>query len=65
MAVHHAATALTAEGLPVGLEALSSLTVTVLKGHTKADGLCGVCGCAWPCELVLRVDHNYDLAAAL
>jgi hypothetical protein len=65
MAVHHAATALTAEGLPVGLEALSSLAVTVLNEHVNAAGLCAVCGCAWPCELVLHVDHNYDLAAAL
>jgi hypothetical protein len=63
MAVQHAVPALTAEGLPAGLEALWSLAVTVLNAHTDAAGLCAVCGCAWPCELVLLADHNYDLAA--
>jgi hypothetical protein len=59
MAVHHAATTPT----PAGLEALTSLAVTVLNAHTDAAGLCSVCGCGWPCELVLLAGHNYDLAA--
>lgn len=63
MAVHHAATALTTEVLPAGLEALSSLAVTVLNVHTSEAGLCAVCGYTWPCELVRLADHNYDLAA--
>lgn len=60
---HQPAAAPAAEVLPAGLEALSSLTVTVLNAHTNAAGLCVVCGCAWPCELVMCADHNYDLAA--
>jgi hypothetical protein len=63
MAVHHAATALPAEELPAGLEALWSLAVRMLNAHADAAGLCAVCGAAWPCELVLLADHNYDLAA--
>jgi hypothetical protein len=51
-----------AEGLPAGLEALSSLVVGVLDAYTEAAGLCAVCEAAWPCELVLLADHNYDLA---
>ena len=62
MAVQHTATALTTEGLPAGLEALWSLAVRVLDAHTDAAGLCAVCGCVWPCELVLLADHNYSLA---
>jgi hypothetical protein len=63
MTVHHTAITLTVEGLPAGLEALSSLAVRVLDSHTNAASLCAVCGCAWPCELVLLADHHYDLAA--
>ena len=44
-------------------EALTSLAVTVLNEHVNAAGLCTVCGCVWPCELLLLADHNYDLAA--
>jgi hypothetical protein len=53
------------EGLPAGLEALSSLAVTVLNEHVNAARRCAVCGCVWPCELVLLADHNYDLVAVL
>jgi hypothetical protein len=59
---HQPAVTPAAEGLPAGVEALSSLAVTVLNAHTNAVGLCAVCGCTWPCELVLRAEHNYDLA---
>ncbi len=45
------------------MEALRSLAVTVINAHTDAAGLCAVCGCDWPCELVLLADHNYCLAA--
>jgi hypothetical protein len=61
---HQPATTPAAEELPAGLEALSSLAATVLGAHTNTTGLCAVCGCAWPCELVLRANHNYDLAAS-
>ncbi len=47
------------------LEALSSLAVTILNEHTDdADNLCVVCGSAWPCELVVLAEHNYELAAS-
>jgi hypothetical protein len=62
---HQTAARPATEGLPAaGLKALTSLAVTVLNDHSNAAGLCAVCGCAWPCELVLRADHNYDLAAS-
>jgi hypothetical protein len=60
---HQPITALTAEELLAGLEALSSLAMRVLDAHIDAAGLCAVCGAAWLCELVLLADHNYDLAA--
>ncbi|MGH4011632.1 MAG: hypothetical protein ACRDTH_26290 [Pseudonocardiaceae bacterium] len=60
---HQPAATPAAEGVPAGLEALSSLAVTVLNAHANAAGLCAVCGCAWPCEVVVVADHNYDLAA--
>jgi hypothetical protein len=60
---HQPATTPTAQELPAGLSALSLLAVRVLDAHTDAAGLCAVCGAAWPCELVLLADHNYDLTA--
>jgi hypothetical protein len=60
---HQPAATPAVEGLPAGLEALSSLAITVLNKHVNAAGRCAVCGCGWPCELVLLADHNYDLAA--
>lgn len=50
-----------AQGLPAEPTALSSLAITVLNNHVNAAGLCAVCMCTWPCELVLLADHNYDL----
>lgn len=58
MPVQHAATALTAKGLPAELEAVWSLAVRVLNAHTDTAGQCAVCRRAWPCELVLLADHN-------
>lgn len=50
---------LTGGNLPVGLEVLSSLAVTVLNEHTNQAGLCGaVCGSAWPCESAVLADSN-------
>lgn len=58
-------TALIPGGVLADCEALASLAVTVLNEHINAAGLCAVCGCGWPCELVLLADYNYDLVAVL
>ncbi len=51
--------------LPAGLEALSSLAVTVLNVHTNQVDLCAVCGSAWPCErVVVLAEHSYELVAS-
>lgn len=52
------------EAMTADLGALWSLAVTALNAHTDAAGLCAVCRCAWPCELVLLTDHNYGFAAS-
>jgi hypothetical protein len=49
---------LAGSGLPAGLEALSSLAVTVLNEHTNDAGWCAVCESAWPCDLVMLTDHS-------
>jgi hypothetical protein len=46
--------------LRIDLDALSSLASMV---HADASDVCVVCEGISPCELVLYVDHNYDLAA--
>jgi hypothetical protein len=61
---HQPAATPAVEALPAGLEALSSLAITVLNKHVNTAGLCAVCGCSWPCELVLLAAYNYDLAAS-
>jgi len=58
MSSHETAPPLTGGTLPVELEVLSSLAVTVLNEHTDQAGRCAVCGSAWPCESVLLADHN-------
>lgn len=40
------------------LESLRTAAVSVLNAHVSDDGLCGVCGRAWPCERVLLAEHN-------
>ncbi|MGH7746345.1 MAG: hypothetical protein ACREQ5_16545 [Candidatus Dormibacteria bacterium] len=51
----------TTADLRADLGELSSLAVTVLNEHVNdAAGLCAVCGCAWPRELVLLADHNLE-----
>jgi hypothetical protein len=41
-----------------GLEALLSLAVTVLNGHTADAGLCVVRGSAWPRKRVVLAEHS-------
>lgn len=60
---HDTAPPLAGSDLPADLVALSSLAVAVLIEHTNDADLRAVCGAAWPCELVVLVEHNYDVAA--
>jgi hypothetical protein len=32
------------------IDTLTRLATVVLNEHTNADGLCAVCGCAFPCD---------------
>jgi len=50
--------------LPPDLVTLSSLAVSVLNEHVNDADLCAVCESAWPCELVVLAEHNYNVAAS-
>ncbi len=43
------------------LEHLAQLASVVLNEHVSEDGLCAVCGCAFPCELAVLAEHNVAL----
>jgi hypothetical protein len=43
------------------LAQLHRLAAVVLGEHQNDRDLCAVCGCAWPCELVVLAEHNRDL----
>jgi len=40
------------------LDRLAQLATAMLNEHTKGDGLCAVCRCAWPCARVHLAEHN-------
>ncbi|HEX3781448.1 MAG TPA: hypothetical protein VHX38_17445 [Pseudonocardiaceae bacterium] len=40
---------------------LIELATIVINEHTDVDGLCAVCGSAWPCERVVFAEHNIEL----
>ena len=42
-------------------EALLSLATRVINDHVDDDGLCAVCGSAFPCERAVLAEHNLDL----
>ncbi|HEX4100865.1 MAG: hypothetical protein WAN20_01675 [Pseudonocardiaceae bacterium] len=44
--------------VPHELNALIGLTAHALNTHTNHDGLCAVCGYAWPCEWAALAEHN-------
>ena len=52
----HAVDSLTAE-----LRRLAQLATTVLNEHVNHEGLCAVCGCAFPCEAAVLAEHNTAL----
>jgi hypothetical protein len=43
------------------IEALHQLATLVLNEHTNDNGLCAVCGCAFPCERAVLAEHNLTL----
>jgi hypothetical protein len=44
--------------LPVVLELMRAVAISVLNEHGNEAGQCVVCGSAWPCERVVLADHN-------
>lgn len=50
------------EAEPVNeVDALHQLATVVLNEHRSDDGLCAVCGCAFPCERAVLAEHNLAL----
>ncbi|MGH7867173.1 MAG: hypothetical protein ACREP9_05960 [Candidatus Dormibacteraceae bacterium] len=43
---------------PPELAALIGRAAHVLNTHASHDGLCAICGCAWPCERAALAEHN-------
>ncbi len=43
------------------LEHPAQLATVVLNEHINDDGLCAVCGCAFPCESAVLAEHNMAL----
>jgi hypothetical protein len=37
---------------------LLRLATTVIGEHVDEQGLCAVCGSAWPCEWAVLAEHN-------
>lgn len=46
------------EPLSTELERLRGLATVVLNEHHHDQGLCVICGSAWPCERVQLAEHN-------
>lgn len=46
------------DSLPITLELLRALAISVLHEHAAAARLCVVCRSAWPCERVVLASHN-------
>jgi hypothetical protein len=47
--------------LRLELEHLARLAANVLNEHINGDGLCAVCGSAFPCESAVLAEHNVAL----
>ncbi|PZS28172.1 MAG: hypothetical protein DLM59_15175 [Pseudonocardiales bacterium] len=43
------------------LKHLANLASVVLNEHVNHDGLCTVCGCAFPCQPAVLAAHNVAL----
>jgi len=37
---------------------LLALATSVMNEHVNDQGLCAVCGSAWPCERAVLAEHN-------
>lgn len=37
---------------------LASLASAVMNEHINDQGLCPICGLAWPCDRVVLAEHN-------
>jgi hypothetical protein len=40
---------------------MAALATEVINEHTDCNGLCAVCGSAWPCQRAVVADHNLGL----
>jgi len=49
------------EYLTPEIEQLIALATEVLNEHRNNQGLCSVCGCAFPCERAVLAEHNLAL----
>lgn len=43
------------------VDKLHRLASVVINEHTDDNGLCAVCGCAFPCERAVLAEHNLAL----
>jgi hypothetical protein len=46
------------ERFPPELTQLLELATSVINEHVNDQGLCAVCGSAWPCERAVLAEHN-------
>lgn len=47
-----------AERFPPEVRQLLSTAARVIDEHINEQGLCAVCGSAWPCERAVVAEHN-------
>jgi hypothetical protein len=49
------------DSLVAEIEHLAQIASVVLNVHINQEGLCAVCGCAFPCESAVLAEHNVAL----
>ena len=49
------------DGIQAGLEHLAQLASGVLNEHVNDEGLCAVCGSAFPCQAAVLAEGNLGL----
>jgi len=49
------------DSLNAEFEHLAQLATVVLNEHTNDNGLCAVCGCAFPCSSAVLAENNIAL----
>jgi hypothetical protein len=50
-----------ADNVAAEIEHLAQLATFVLNEHTNDEGLCAMCGCAFPCDSAVLAEHNVAL----